>query len=105
MSESTPVVPASPPEPLYTFAKNSRERVQASLTTFKSRPYIDVRVYFQADDDSWRPTKKGITIDADLLDELEAAVRALREAVGGDLEQLRRDATAREQRAAGLAGA
>ena len=80
MNENTPVATASPPKPLYAFAKNSRERVQASLTTFKSRLYVDVRVYFQADD-SWRPTKKGITIDVELLGELEAAVAALRKAV------------------------
>ena len=82
MDNNTSVATPSPAEPLYAFAKNSRERVQASLTTFKHRLYADVRVYDQTDDDSWRPTKKGITIDVELLGELQAAVAAPRKAAG-----------------------
>ena len=78
--------PACPPVVLYSFAKNSREQVQASTTTFKGRLYADVRVYFQADDESWCPTRKGLTLDVDLLGELEAAVAALRKAVGEDAD-------------------
>ena len=38
------------------------------------------RIYYEAEPGVWRPTRKGLTIALDLLDELEKAVRALRKA-------------------------
>jgi hypothetical protein len=66
---------------IYSFQRNAVEEVRASVTTFKGREYLDLRVYFKDDRGQWRPTKKGITVNVDLIDELVAAVEALRVAV------------------------
>ena len=63
---------------VHTFAKNTQERVQAALTTYRGKRYADLRVYYEADGGEWRPTEKGVTIALNLLPELEVAVRALR---------------------------
>ncbi len=62
---------------VYSFAKSSTEQVRAELTERRGRRYANVRVYYQAEDGNWRPTKKGLTIDVDLLPELANAVAAL----------------------------
>ncbi len=69
---------------VYTFPKNPTEEIRASLSTYKGKQYLDLRVYYLGDDDEYHPSKKGITLSPDLLGELEEAVRKLREAVGED---------------------
>jgi hypothetical protein len=65
---------------IHSFHKNTQERVQASISTYKGREYADIRVHYQADDGEWRPTKKGITIALDLLPDLAEALKKLRKA-------------------------
>jgi hypothetical protein len=56
---------------VYRIAKRQDEEVCISLSEFKDRKYLDVRVYFQPkDSDEMKPTKKGITLDVGLLSEL-----------------------------------
>jgi hypothetical protein len=38
-------------------------------------------VFFESDGNRWLPTKKGLTLALDCLDDLERAVQALRDAV------------------------
>ena len=49
------------------FQKNTLERVQACITTFKGKEYADIRVHFEADAGEWKPTRKGITIAGTLI--------------------------------------
>ena len=65
---------------VYEFAKNVTEQVRASITTFKGKRYADLRVYFKADDGKYYPTKKGVNVPLDLLDELDKAVEQLQQA-------------------------
>lgn len=65
----------------FSFEKNSRERVVASLSNYRGATYLDVRVFFEADGGRYLPTKKGITLSLDCLADLERAVQALRAAV------------------------
>ena len=65
---------------LHRFRKNSSEEVRATISEFKGTNYASIRVYYEAEPGVWRPTKKGLTIAVDLLDELEQAVQALKEA-------------------------
>ena len=67
---------------LHSFQKNTVEQVQASITTYKGKEYADIRAYYQTSDGEWRPTKKGICLGFDLLDELEIAVQKLKKATG-----------------------
>lgn len=69
---------------VYSFPKNPTEEIRASLSTYKNKQYLDLRIYYLGDDDEYHPSKKGITLSPDLLGELEEAVRKLREVVGED---------------------
>ena len=65
---------------VHEFAKNSREVVRASLSRYKGNQYADIRVFYEAEDGSHKPSKKGVTVSLDLLDELETAVKKLKKA-------------------------
>jgi hypothetical protein len=69
---------------VYTFPKNATEEIRASVSTYKGKQYLDLRVFYQGDDGEYHPSKKGISIAPDLLAELEEAIRKLREVVGPD---------------------
>ncbi len=60
--------------------KNAREEIRVELTTYNGRRLCNVRVWFEADDGSYRPSKAGVTMRADLLKEFaDAAQSALQE--------------------------
>lgn len=69
-------------EIIASFEKNSFEEVRISLTKFKGKELIDLRVYYRPEDgEEMRPTKKGITISLDKFSELKNAVLALEKAL------------------------
>lgn len=63
------------------------EQIRFSVQTYKGHRYLDVRTYFENGPGEWKPTKKGVTFALDQLDDLEAAVAALRLAVAGEQRQ------------------
>lgn len=67
---------------VYTFPKNPLEEVRASITVFKGKQYVDLRIYYKGDDGEFYPSKKGLTLALDLFSELEQAVQKLSEVVG-----------------------
>jgi hypothetical protein len=68
---------------VYSWSKNSREEVRASLTAFKGHRLADLRVWAADDNgDGEHPTKKGISIRTEDLPRLLEAVQALIEAEG-----------------------
>lgn len=48
--------------------------IRVALTEFRKRQYIEIRTYYMADDGEWRPTKKGITLNPDLMKEVHTAL-------------------------------
>lgn len=80
-SASKPAGAADGRDVVFSFEKNARERVIASLSHFRGELYLDVRVWFEGSAGEYLPTKKGITIHPECLGDLERAVAALREAV------------------------
>jgi len=50
--------------------KNKKEKICISVDEFKGFRFCDVRVYFINPGGEWRPTKKGITFNADNIDEI-----------------------------------
>ncbi len=64
------------------FQKNPLEEVRVSLTVFKRKQYIDLRIYYKGDDGEYHPSRKGLTLSIDLLTDLEEAIHKLREAIG-----------------------
>ncbi len=68
-------------EVTYEFNKNSRELVRAGHTEYKGHNLIYLRVFYNAgsdEDPEWKPSRKGITISEELIDELSKAVESLR---------------------------
>jgi hypothetical protein len=50
--------------------KNSKERIRVSVEEYKGHKFVDCRVYFQDEAGEWRPSKKGIALNADCIDEV-----------------------------------
>jgi len=61
---------------VYEFEKNANEIVRVELSNYKGTDVIGIRVFFYADGekDNRVPSKKGITMRADLIPELKKAV-------------------------------
>lgn len=57
---------------VYTFQKNSEEEVRFTLTSYKERCYLDLRLWFlPTGGGEYRPTRKGITLALEYLPELK----------------------------------
>jgi len=67
---------------IHAFPKNPLEEIRVSLTVFKKKQYIDLRVYYKGDEGEYHPSKKGITISLDLFPDLLEAIEKARELVG-----------------------
>ena len=52
--------------------RNDTERLRIEASNYKGSDFISVRIYYLADNGEWRPTKKGITVKPDKIDELIA---------------------------------
>ncbi len=61
--------------------RNSMERIRVSVETYKNHIFIDLRTYFEDDEGEWRPTKKGITIQPDKVDEVNDLIKKADEVV------------------------
>ena len=59
------------------FPKNTHEVVRIAVTEFRGRTYGDIRVYYEAEDGEWRPSRKGLTLAPDLIPELREGLEAL----------------------------
>jgi len=66
---------------IHSFPKNPLEEIRMSLTEFKKKQYIDLRIYYKGEDGEYHPSKKGLTLSLDLLSELEEAVKKARDVV------------------------
>ena len=56
---------------------NSRESIVISQTEFKANDLVDMRIFFTNKDGDLSPTKKGLSIRLEKLDELVATLSAL----------------------------
>jgi len=54
--------------------RSETEKIWISLSEWQGFLGIDIRIYYQAGEASWRPTKKGVRISLELKDELIAAI-------------------------------
>jgi len=59
------------------FEKNATEVVRVSITEFRGRKLIDLRVYYTDDEGEYRPTRKGIAISVDGYPEFRNAIARL----------------------------
>ena len=70
------------PQVVHSFPKNPLEEVRASISVYKGKQYVDLRIYYKGDDGEFHPSKKGLTLSLDLFPELEEAVGKLSEVIG-----------------------
>mgnify|MGYP001007748265 FL=1 len=42
---------------IHSFPKNPLEEVRASLTVYKGKQYVDLRIYYKGDDGEFHPSK------------------------------------------------
>lgn len=59
--------------------KNPIERIQVELKEYRKKQYLDIRTYYRSDDGDWKPTKKGVTIPPDCMEDLLQAVIKINE--------------------------
>ena len=50
--------------------------IKVQKTNFKGKDYIDIRKFYQDENEEWKPTKKGVTFPPEFK---EAIVKALQE--------------------------
>ncbi|OPY64363.1 MAG: Transcriptional Coactivator p15 (PC4) [Syntrophorhabdus sp. PtaU1.Bin002] len=50
--------------------EKGKDRIIVSQKEFKGKEYVDIRVYFENAEGDWIPTKKGISISYDNVDEI-----------------------------------
>lgn len=70
------------PQVVHSFPKNPLEEVRASVSVYKGKQYVDLRIYYKGDDGEFHPSKKGLTLSLDLFPELEEAVEKLSAVIG-----------------------
>ncbi len=59
----------------------SRERVKCTIAEVEGRRFIDIRVFrYNAEVEEFRPTKRGLTLPIESIDELQLATTLLVEA-------------------------
>jgi hypothetical protein len=61
--------------------RNETEVLRVSAEEYKGRRYVDVRVYFANDEGEWKPTKKGVTIQPEKIEEFVDLVKKAGKAI------------------------
>jgi hypothetical protein len=59
------------------FEKNATEVVRVSLTEYRGRKLVDVRVYYSDDEGQYRPTKKGVSLSVEVYPDFKRALLEL----------------------------
>ena len=54
--------------------KNTRERIRISIEEYRGHRLIDCRVYYEDNQGEWTPTKKGIALNNETIDEVANAL-------------------------------
>ena len=65
---------------LATIERSDTEQLQISVSEYKGRSYLNMRIFYTTDGgQTWLPTKKGVTFSPDQLDLLTEAIEAARQ--------------------------
>ena len=60
---------------LATIERTDTEQLQISVSEYKGRSYLNMRIFYTTDDGaSWLPTKKGVTVSPNHLSVLKEAI-------------------------------
>jgi hypothetical protein len=62
--------------------RGQTQQIQLRVSEFKGKNYIDLRTYyFDEKDESFKPTRKGISIPVELYEDLKAAIAKVEDAI------------------------
>lgn len=65
---------------LATIERSDTEQLQISVSEYKGRSYLNMRIFYTTDEGmTWLPTKKGVTFSPDQLDLLTEAIEEARQ--------------------------
>ncbi len=67
-----------------TIEKNKTEEIRISLSEYKGTKFIDIRLFWLKSDDEILPTRKGISLDIEKLDELISGLENARQVIAND---------------------
>ena len=68
---------------LASIPKGMTEQVQISINEFKGKKYLDLRIFYTADDgETWNPTKKGVTVSPEHLQLLKETIETAMSELG-----------------------
>lgn len=62
------------------------ERIAVGIRSYKGKTFADLRTYWQANDCSWKPSPKGITMRLSLLRDFRALIDRAIEAAGPEAD-------------------
>lgn len=61
---------------IHEFQKNALEIVRVEIKEFRDQDYLNIRVWFEPDNgNEYKPSPKGITLNVELLPELQKALK------------------------------
>jgi hypothetical protein len=63
-----------------------KDKIIITVKEFKGKQYIDMRTYFENGEGEWIPTKKGISLTPDHLDEMITFLQEAKKKVAGKEE-------------------
>lgn len=69
-------------EPIAIIEKNPIERIECRIENFRNKAYLHLRTYYLDEkDNTWKPTKKGISIPVEQFDDLKAMLEKAEKAL------------------------
>ena len=72
---------------LATIARSATEQLQISISHYRGKSYLNMRIFYTTDDgQTWLPTKKGVTVAPDALVTVKDAVEKAMEELLTDEE-------------------
>lgn len=63
--------------------RNATEEIHIAVKEYKGKKYVDLRIFYTTDEgDNWLPTKKGITVAPDKIEDVKLALTRAQEELG-----------------------
>ena len=66
--------------------QKGKDKIIVTVKEFKGKQYIDMRTYFENQEGEWIPTKKGISLTLDNLDEAIKLLQQAKKKTGADIK-------------------
>ena len=75
--------------------KNTKERIHVTIEEYHGHKFIDCRVYYRDEAGEWQPTRKGIALNADTIEDVISALQKGSDALANTLSPRANDREAR----------